>query len=337
MLSLVMKGKAQEQAAKSGEQTHVVAPSEIALDPAIAKVVEAMRPSPYLDLDALPIEEALPLVRFPASTVPPPNSEDRRIDAGLNRDLRVRLYFPEGDRHDLPVLMHLHGGGFVTGTVEMDDARCGFLAREAGCIVASVDYALAPEYPFPAPIEDAFTAWRWITASAAEFGGDPHRVAVSGSSAGGHLAVGVSLLARDRKAQAPLLQLLTYPVIDPAFATASYRQFADGPFLTHARMAWFWKHYAGPAQPKGQLWSPLTGTLAGLPPALVITAEYDVLRDEAEAYVARLREAGIAADLHRHYKMIHGFLAIVPGHPESSLALHESASVLRKTFAAIVP
>jgi acetyl esterase len=318
---------------ETGELTHGAPPGALALDPPIARVLEAMGQSPYQDLDALPLDAALPLIRFPVSTAPPPNSEDRRIDAGLGRALRVRLYFPECSRHDLPVLMHLHGGGFVTGTVEMDDARCSFLAREAGCIVASVDYALAPEYPFPAPIEDAFTAWRWIIASAAEFGGDPRRVSVGGSSAGGHLAIGVCLLARDRKVQAPLLQMLTYPVIDPTRATASYRQFAGGPFLTHARMTWFWKQYAGPAQPEGQLWSPLTGTLAGLPPAVVITAEYDVLRDEAETYVARLREAGIAADLHRHDKMIHGFLAMVPDHPESSLALHECAAVLRRTFA----
>src|SRR4029453_13474570 len=221
----------------------------IALDHEIARIVEAMGDAPQQDLDAMPLDQALEQVRRWPEVPPPPNSEDRQGGVGSGRRIRVRLYFPDGDRNALPVLMHLHGGGFVTGFIEMDDARCCSLAQKAGCIVASVEYPLAPEHPFPEPIEDSITVWRWITTSAAEFGGDPRRVAVSGSSAGGHLAVGVSLLARDRGAQAPLLQLLTYPVIDPGLSTGSYAAYGDGPFLTRARMAWFWKLYTGPSQP----------------------------------------------------------------------------------------
>jgi acetyl esterase len=314
------------------EHAHSAAPCRIEFDPEIARVVEAMGQSPHLDLDALPIGEALSFARQPVNAKPPPNSQVRQIRVGSGRDLRIRLYYPGHSRSNLPIVMHLHGGGFVAGSIEMDDARCSTLAREAGCIVASVDYPLAPEHPFPEPIEDAFSAWLWLAASAAEIGGDPHRLAISGSSAGGHLAIGVCLLARDRSAQMPLLQVLTYPVVDPSLSSQSYETFADGPFLTQARMAWFWKQYTGPNQPEGQLWSPLTASLAGLPPAHVFTAEYDVLRDEGEAYAARLREAGVAVAVHRHDRMIHGFLTVVPDHRESVVALRESASALRKAF-----
>jgi len=305
------------------------------LDPEIARIVAARNTSLDVDLDALPVAEALALIRPPLASPPPPNSQDRWVCSAQGQNMRVRLYYPAEPRGGLPVLMHLHGGGFVTGTVEMDDARCARLARESPCIVASVDYPLAPEHPFPEPIEAAFAAWQWITGSAGEFGGDATRVAISGSSAGGHLAIGVCLLTRDRQARMPLLQLLTYPVIDPELATRSYHQFADGPFLTRSRMTWFWKHYRGSAQPAGQLWAPLTGSLAGLPPAHIITAECDVLRDEAEEYAAQLGAAGSRVDLHRYAGLIHGFVAVAPTHRASDAALDESAGALRDAFARV--
>lgn len=308
--------------------------SEVVLDPEIARVVTAMGQGPYLDLDAIPLVEALKMTRMaPPPSPQPPSSEDRQIDVAPGRTMRVRLYYPEGVRTNLPVLLHLHGGGFVGGSIEMDDKRCDRLARTANCIVVSSDYPLAPEYPFPTPIEDAFTAWKWVTSKASDFGGDPRRCAVSGSSAGGHLAVGVCLLARDRKATAPVLQLLTYPVIDPVLTSDSYRQFGNGPFLTYARMAWYWKQYAGGMRHDGQLWSPMTGSLKGLPPAHVITAEFDVLRDEAETYAAQLRTAGVNATMRRYAGMIHGFVSVVPNHRETSAALDDSAEVLRAAFA----
>src|SRR5262245_57779712 len=131
-----------------GEQSQRPTPDTVALDPEIARIVEAMGDAPYRDLDALPVEQALAMVRWKADASPPPNSEDRHVDVGLGRQVRVRLYVPDRDRGH-PVLMHLHGGGFVAGSIEMDDRRCCILAREAGCIVASVDYPLAPEHPFP--------------------------------------------------------------------------------------------------------------------------------------------------------------------------------------------
>ena len=306
----------------------------ITLDSDISSFVDATAASSILDLDAMPVDEALALVRpEPRGDTPPPGSEDRWIDVGSGRKIRIRLYYPDDCSQNLPALMYLHGGGFVGGTVEMDDARCRTLANEARCLVVSVDYPLAPENPFPEPIEAAFAIWKWLGASAAGLGIDPHRMAVSGSSAGGHLAIGVCLLSREREAPRPVLQLLTYPVVDPSLESNSYRAFAAGPFLTRARMAWYWNQYLGTRKPEGELWSPLSGSLAGLPPALVITAQYDVLRDEGEAYASALGKAGVAVTVYRHPGMIHGFLAVMPHHKESIAALAECVTALSNAFA----
>lgn len=307
------------------------------LDPEILKIVEAMGEAPYIDLDQLTQQEALAIARGwsgGAKASPPQGSEDRLIAGHQGEEIRLRLYFADERNAPLPVLMHLHGGGFVSGSIESDDARCAQLAREANCIVASVDYRLAPESRFPTPLEDAFAAWRWLASQAAGFGGDGKRMAISGSSAGGHLAIGVCRLAQARAASMPLLQLLTYPVVDAGLDTGSYRELADGPFLTRARMAWYWKQYAGdPIDRNDPLISTMAGAAIGLPPAYVITGEYDVLRDEGEAYAAWLRVAGIAAAVDRYPGMIHGFLSVAPEHPASARALLASAAALRQAFA----
>jgi acetyl esterase len=199
-------------------------------------------------------------------------------------------------------------------------------------VVASVDYRLAPEHPFPVPIEDSFAAWKWLTSRAGEIGVDPKRCAVSGSSAGGHLSIGVTLLARKRGVQMPIFHLLTYPVVDPSMDKKSYHDFVNGPFMTAARMAWYWKQYGTGGQHE-ELWNPLSASAAGLPPAHVITAEFDVLRDEGEAYADHLRAAGIFATVERYPGMIHGFISVVANHPTSGAALASSAAILRKAFA----
>ena len=306
----------------------------VALDPAVKTALDFMGNSPYADLEQMTLEQAMAIARPRISPPPrPANSQDRTIEGYRDAETRVRLYFPEVTTSQLPVVVYLHGGGFVGGTVEMDDARCQWFARNVECIVASVDYRLAPEHPFPIALEDAFAAWKWVTANAAEFGGDAERCAISGSSAGGHIAVGATLLARERRTPMPLLQLLTYPVIDPRRATNSYRNFGTGPFMTRARMEWYWKQYAGKPGDNTDLWNPLTAAAAGLPPAHVITAEYDVLRDEGEAYAAHLNAAGIEATVERHAHMIHGFITIVPDHEASRSALKNSAAALQKVFA----
>jgi acetyl esterase len=308
--------------------------TQVTLDPSLQAVVDATRGMTSIDLDSLPRAEALGIARpqFPARPAPP-HSEDRLITGCEGADLRLRLYFPENRTTRCPVVLYLHGGGFVGGSIEMDDTRCVRLASAAACIVASLDYRLAPESPFPAAIEDAFTAWRWIIANAPAFGGDEKRCAIYGSSSGGHIAVGAMLLARVRGAPMPQFQLLVNPALDPAMSCPSYREFSEGPFMTRARMAWYWQQYASGGEVESNpLWAPLAAVVAGLPPAHVITAELDVLRDEGEAYAAHLRAAGIDVTMERYPGMIHGFMTVLPDHDASLKALKSSAAALRQVF-----
>jgi len=308
--------------------------TDIKLDPAVRAVVDATASMTSVDLAAMPLAQALTIARpqFPASP-PPPGSEDRTFSVGGGVELRLRLYFPPDRPARCPVVLYLHGGGFVGGSIEMDDLRCTRLAATAGCIVASLAYRLAPENPFPAAIEDAFAAWNWVTANAARFGGDAARCAIYGSSAGGHIAIGAMLLARERGAEMPRLQLLANPALDPSMGSRSYRAFGDGPFMTRARMAWYWQQYAGGTTPASHLlWAPLDADLAGLPPVLVITAEYDVLRDEGEAWAAQLRAAGVDARAERFAGMIHGFMTVLPDHPASIRALELCSRFLAGSF-----
>lgn len=219
-----------------------------------------------------------------------------------------RLYAPEAGR-TLPVLVYFHGGGWVICSVDTHDDLCRRLAKESGCIVISVEYRMAPEHKFPAPVEDCFAATRWISAHAKELGADPARLAVGGDSAGGNLAAVVAQLARDGGGPPIRFQLLIYPAVTKDFATPSMREFGEGFILTMTGMHWFWNHYLRmPADAKDPRACPmLAQTLKGLPPAHVATAEYDVLRDEGEAYAKRLGQDGVPVKLVRHDHMIHGF------------------------------
>ncbi len=303
----------------------------IELDPALEELRKVRGDMFAQDLDLIPLEEALAKSRNlfkPAP--PPPNAEDVNIAGYQGAPIRVRIYRPNGESAGLPIVMHLHGGGFVSGSIELDDRRCQRIAERAHCVVASVAYRLAPEHPFPTAIEDAFAVWTELTRPGNGLDIDHRRAAISGTSAGGHLAVAVAILARDRGAPMPRLQLLVYPVIDPGLDTGSYEDFRDGPFMTKMRMAWYWKQYRskdGSGDP--QLWAPLTADLHGLPPAHIITAEYDVLRDEAETYAAHLRKAGIKADYERYKGMVHGFVTMLPDHPSTMTVMDTSVAALR--------
>src|SRR2546428_1392607 len=203
---------------------------------------------------------------------------ETRAVPGRRGEIPVRVYTPEG-RAPFPVLVYFHGGGWVIGSLETHDGICRHLANAAGAVVVSVDYRLAPEHPFPASGEDAYAATRWVAANAAALGGDPRRIAVGGDSAGGNLAAVVSLMARDRGGPPLVFQLLVYPVTDLPSANASYRENAEGYFLTAKSMHWFFAHYCG-ANPDASdpYLCPLRAkNLRGLPPALVVTAEFDPL------------------------------------------------------------
>jgi acetyl esterase len=244
----------------------------------------------------------------------PPGPEVQVSDLqmpGPGGPLRLRLYQPS-PRGFVPGLVYYHGGGFVVGSLDSHDPLCRALCQGSGCAVVSVEYRLAPEAPFPAPVNDAYAALSWVHENADELGIDHQRLAVGGDSAGATLATVAARLAKERRGPPVALQLLAYPITDlRTLDTASYAAFADGYLLTRASMAWFRDHYLqDPAQRSDPRASPLAAdNLIGLPPALVITAEYDVLRDEAERYAERLVQAGVRTELVRYPGMIHGFLS----------------------------
>ena len=245
----------------------------------------------------------------------------------------VRVYRPS-ERSDLPVLVYLHGGGWAICSLETHDASCRQLANDAGCMVVSVDYRLAPEHRFPAAPEDCYAALTWTAENAASLGGDARRLAIGGDSAGGNLSAVVSLMARDRKGPRLCHQLLVYPVTDHAFDTDSYRENADAPILTREIMQGFWGHYLGrPEDGRHPYASPLRAEdLSGLPPAHVITAEYDPLRDEGEAYARRLSAAGVPVVQRRFEGMVHGFFGFGELIDDAREAVDDATRELRRAF-----
>lgn len=276
-------------------------------------------------------QQARGRVRLPV--VPEANAHiEDRVIPGPGGNLAVRIYRPAA-KGPLGVLVYFHGGGWVLNSVDTHDHICRALANAAGCIVVSVDYRLAPEHKFPAAIEDAFAATCWAAANAANFGGDPKRLAVGGDSSGGNLAAVTALLCRDRQGPKLCHQLLIYPVTDYNFETESYQQNAKGYVLTKRSMQWFWQHYlpneASGANPYA---SPLRADLHSLPPALVITAEYDPLRDDGEAYAARLKEAGVPVECTQYAGMIHGFLVHMQLLDAGKQAISLAASHLQQAF-----
>ena len=238
----------------------------------------------------------LPVARVESLTLP-----------GAAGPIGARLYVPDGQVRGL--LVYYHGGGWVVGDLDTHEAPCRFLAREAGVAVMSVDYRRAPEHRFPAAVDDAMAAFRWASAETARLGVPPARVAVGGDSAGGNLAAVVALLATRAGGPAPRAQLLVYPVTDLSKKHPSYQLFAEGFFLRASDMDWYRGQYlpdaAAALDPRA---SPLLAPdLHGLPPAIVLTAGFDVLRDEGEAYAKRLADAGVAVTHRRVPGQIHGF------------------------------
>ncbi len=251
------------------------------------------------------------LLQYPAPKLNPPihSVRDLRVK-GAAGDMQVRLYRPSAAAR-LPLIVYFHGGGFVICTLDMYDDLCRTLATASDCAVASVDYRLAPETPFPGAAEDCYLALRSLAAQADELGIDPARIAVAGDSAGGNLATVSASLARDRGGPALRYQALIYPCLDPTCNSASQRELATGYWLTRNTMLWYWDQYLqSPGDAANPLAAPAQGSLAGLPPATVVTAECDPLRDEGEDYADRLRAAGVAVVARRYLGMIHGFVSM---------------------------
>jgi acetyl esterase len=246
----------------------------------------------------------------------------------------VRVYTPEGDG-PFPILAWYHGGGWVIGNLESADGTARNLCVGGQCVVVSVDYRLAPETKFPGPAEDCWAATTWAVNNASSINGDPSRLAVGGDSAGGNLAAAMSLMAADRGGPDIALQVLVYPVTDVNFNTVSYGENAEGTSLTKTTMQWYRDHYlSGKEDAANPYAAPLQAkSLAGQPPALVITAEFDPLRDEGEAYAKRLQEAGVAATATRYDGMIHGFFGMGAVVDKGQQAVDEASAALRKAFA----
>ncbi|MBM5812371.1 MAG: alpha/beta hydrolase [Gammaproteobacteria bacterium] len=250
-------------------------------------------------------------------------SDIERIELPEVRDLpvpvsggtiTVRVYRPEPPGRRLPAVLLFHGGGFIVGDLDTHDRMARYYAREADAVVVSVDYRLAPEHRFPTGVEDCYAALCWVAAQAGSLGIDPGRIAVTGDSAGGNLSAVVSLLARDRGGPAIALQALVYPAVDLTAEAdwPSRREFAAGCFLTARDIDWVRAHYfadaaAGSRDPRASPW--LAADLRGLPPALVVTAGLDPLRDEGHAYARRLSVAGVATEYRCFSGTIHGFLS----------------------------
>lgn len=246
----------------------------------------------------------------------------------------LRIYTPEGNQ-PYPILIFFHGGGFVVGSLDEFEPFCTFLATGASCIVVSVDYRLAPEHKHPAAVEDAVTAVNWVAAHAKDIHGDPIRIAVAGDSAGANLATVVSLIARDQGFPKLVYQVLICPWVDASsFDTESFRYFGDGLWLSKAAMCWYRNHYlCDQEQTLLPFVSPLlTKDVSRLPPALVITAEFDVLRDQGEAYARRLQGVGISVQCTRYPGVLHDFVVLPGLFDQARKAIDEISTALQKVF-----
>ena len=308
------------------------------LDPQVALLIAAEANNP--EIQTLSVEDARQQVLFSVAALggekEPIKSVEDRLIPGPDGTIPIRIYTPEGEGL-LPVVVYFHGGGWVLCNLDTHDPICRALANLAGCIVVSVDYRLAPEHKYPAAVEDCYAATCWVAENATAIGGDATRLAVGGDSAGGNLTAVVSLIARDEDGPPIIFQLLIYPVTDYYLpGTASYIENQEGYLLTRRDMIWYFGHYlSNQDEAQDPHVSPLKAPdLSNLPPAMVITAEFDLLRDEGEAYAQRLQEAGVPVIHKRYNGLIHGLFG-----PENGIEIEQAiqaqmdaASALREAF-----
>src|SRR5216684_611338 len=265
----------------------------------------------------------------------PVSRVEERLIPGLTGDIRLRIYWPQG-AGPVPAIAYYHGGGHVIGSLDTHDFVARNLCAGTGAVVASIDYRMGPEHRFPAAVEDSFAALEWVHANAESLGADPRRIGVHGDSAGANLAAVVALMARDAGGPLLRLQSLVYPVADYTLSSPSYDTFAEGyGLLTRAAMVWFQGHYLGnPADAEDWRASPIkAANLAGVAPAIIVTAECDVLHDDGERYADSLRRAGVAVEYREYAGMIHGFFGMVPIIDDAMNAQRVVAAAFGRAFA----
>ena len=308
------------------------------LNPGVQALLAMMENAPKIDFETASPADARAIFDNPMAFGEPiamARVEDIKV-ALPGRTLDARLYVPEGAGDKPPLTLYFHGGGWVIGTIETHDATCRAIARESGGAVLSIAYRLAPEHRYPVAADDCFEATVWAAANAAALGIDATKLAVAGDSAGGNLAAAVAIMARDAGGPKLAHQLLIYPVTDVDFDRPSYVANGGGDYyLSTAGMKWFWDHYLGDARAEE---APLAvvfrqSDLSGLAPATVITAEYDPLRDEGDAYAARLAEAGVSVDADCAPGMIHGFFAMFQLVPDAMPWVERGGRNLKAAFA----
>jgi acetyl esterase len=296
-------------------------------------IQEANRPT-FESVGAVAARDLYMAGRKALSPDPMPIAETRDIAIpGPGGPIPARLY-RSAKNGTLPVLVFLHGGGWVVGNIDSHEAMCRHLANRAECAVLSVDYRMGPEHKFPAAVEDCFAATVWTAGNAAALGVDPGRLAVGGDSAGGNLAAVVSLLARDKRAPRISCQILIYPATDAAMRHDSVARYAEGYVLTRATMRWFYEQYLRtPDDAADWRVSPLLAPdLSRLPPAYVLTAGYDPLCDEGDAYAARLAAAGVPVTHRRFPGQVHGFVTNGRVIRAAETALDEVAAALKSAW-----
>ncbi|MER7974141.1 alpha/beta hydrolase [Streptomyces sp. NPDC096080] len=320
---------------------HDATPVEPVLEPAARAFAEATANPPYF-FDLAPAEgrKAVDEVQSGPVEKPAVDEEWVTVEGGPTGQVRVRVVRPAGVTGTLPVILYIHGAGWVFGNAHTHDRLVRELATGVGAAVVFPEYALSPEARYPVAVEQNYAVARWIVTEGAARGLDAGRLAVAGDSVGGNMSAALTLMAKERGDVPLVQQVLFYPVTDARFDTASYDQFAEGYFLRRDGMRWFWDQYTTDESERAQITaSPLRATveqLTGLPPALVITGEADVLRDEGEAYAAKLRAAGVAVTAVRYQGVIHDFVMLdaLRGTHAAQAAIAQAVAVLRDALGA---
>jgi acetyl esterase/lipase len=311
-------------------------PRDLPLEPAAQAFAEATADPPYLhELGPEEGRKAVDGVQDSEIAKPEVHEEWTTVEGGPTGSVRVRVVRPPDAAGTLPVVLYVHGAGWVFGDAHTHDRLVRDLAVGAHAAVVFPEYDRAPEHRYPTQIEQAWTVAEWVVREGAANLLDASRMAVAGDSVGGNMSAALTLMAKERGTVSFVQQVLFYPVTDASFDTASYREFADGYFLSRTGMQWYWDQYTTDPEERAQITaSPLRASveqLRGLPPALVITGEADVLRDEGEAYAAKLRQAGVPTVQTRYQGVIHDFVMVNSMHdmPPARAAVAQAVAFLR--------